>query len=161
MQLEPACGLIELHRADADIEHDALHRSHACFGQSFGQLGKAARMEHEARRDFEDFPPGPPRRDRIGVAIEGVDGGAGTEQAASVSACAEGGVHDQAAGLGVQRGDNLIEEHGDMGFAHHLRAASAEISAMRARHADLTESHSGPIANSTSGAQIMIWCMPP
>jgi len=118
-------------------------------------------VKDEARRHFGNFPPGPSGRDRIGVAIEGMDSGAGTEQAAGVSACAEGGVHDKVTLLGAQRGNNLIEEHGNMRpkgvLAAHLRAALAENSAMRARHADLTESHSEPIANSTSGAQIVIW----
>ena len=47
MQLDQAArGLVELHRADPDVEHHAAHLGDAGFGEALGQLGKTPRMEH-------------------------------------------------------------------------------------------------------------------
>ena len=54
------------------------------------------------------------RQAEVGELPGILPGRAGTEQAAGISACTKGGVHDEHAGLGVQRGHHLIEEHGDM-----------------------------------------------
>ena len=53
---------------DAGLRHGGKH------------FGKAARMEHEARRLLLRFGPGAAGLDRIGIAVEGMDDRAGIEQ---------------------------------------------------------------------------------
>jgi hypothetical protein len=92
---ETACRLIELHRRNADIHDNAVDPRNSRFGERGDHFGEAARMEDKAGRIFARFGPFAPGFDRIGIAIEGVDGGAGIEQAAGIAARAERGIDDQ------------------------------------------------------------------
>ena len=65
----------------------------------------------------------PPGRDRIGIAIEGVDGGPGIEEAAGVAASAEGCVYHDPARTGLDRFGNFVEQDRDVRRGRHARFA--------------------------------------
>ena len=115
-------------------------------------------MENEPRGVFHCLGPYPRifacRLNRIGVAVERMDGRAGIEQAAGIAARAEGRVDHQRAGHHRQRGDRLVEQDRDMGGDLRGRAHGffALASACMWRQASWKPSNPAPILYSSSGA---------
>ena len=147
---EAALRLVELHRGYADIHHDPVDPRHACFGQRADHLREAIRVQRQAICILVDHRGA--IGDRIGVAVEGVDLRPLVEDRARIAARAEGRVDDHVARLGIERGDHLVEEDGDMRLAH-LRFAFASASATSAWQAALAAAQSSPMRISSSGFQ--------
>ena len=101
---EAAIGLVELHRRDADVEHDAVDLSLGKFVEprkrSMHQLQPAGKCRSEIRAGL----------DRVGITIDRDDVGAGGKQRSRVAARAKGAVDDRLAGAGFERGRDLVEK---------------------------------------------------
>ncbi len=71
-------------------------------------------LQDQPRRLFGGLGPLACGGDRIGIAVERVDGGPGIEQAAGIAPGAECRVDDHAARLRIERGDRLVEQDRDV-----------------------------------------------
>jgi hypothetical protein len=130
---KPAPRLVELHRRNPDVEHDAIGRLDAETLRRRVELAEAR---------FHQPKPAAGRRlkSRAGpngrrVAIEGDHPGAAIEKRARIAAGAKGGVDIEAAGPRLERRHRLIEKDGNVaklgrnGSAH--RGVSPDASASR------------------------------
>ena len=120
---EAALGLVELHRGDADIEHDAVERRHL---EALGLF----RQRTEAR--FGQGQPPAHRRDETGTAGDRTRVAVEREQRrlrlalqkrARIAAGAEGAVEIAAACFKGERVERLFHQHRDMRFAAHAGLA--------------------------------------
>ena len=92
---EAALGAVELHRGDADIEHDAVDRKEAGCARMRVEIGEPpldqdqppARLRDQGRTGF----------DRLGIAIDGKHQAAALDDGAGIAAAAEGAVDVAAA----------------------------------------------------------------
>ena len=141
--------LVELHRGHADIHHHAIDPRKANRRHDVKHLGKAMRVEDEARRAFLGFRPALPCGDGVGIAVERMHRGAAIEQSARISARAEGRIDDDIARLRVKRSDDLFEEDGNMRSGAHLPLAFA--SARKLSQAAFAPAQSSPICASSAG----------
>ena len=110
---EAALGLVELHRGDADIHHDAVDGIDALRRTDLGEIGKAVLDQRQpARGAFDQLEAAGNRR---AVAIDRDDAGSRhIQDRAAVAAGAEGGVDIDAAIARARDLDRLAAEHGDM-----------------------------------------------
>ena len=150
---EAARGLVELHRGDADIHGDPGHLRDSGIGQRRDHFRKAARMQHQPRRVLAGFRPALPGGDGIGIAVEGMDDGAGIEQGARIAAGAEGRIDDDRAGDQSERHQHFVAQHGNVcNFAHFLLSSPLRKLAQAA----LATAHCDPsCCSSTCGAHIV------
>src|SRR5690348_8157931 len=95
---EASVGLIELHRGDAEIEHDAIDRS----ARELIELSKSTGYEAEATREFRLERPC--ERLDVGVPIESDHGGASLEQRARIAARSKRAIEDAHTVKGSQSG---------------------------------------------------------
>jgi hypothetical protein len=130
---EAAFGLIELHRRDADIHHDAIDERLALRGTHIGEIGEAILDQRETTvrcvDQIETTGDGGP------VAIDGDDAGSlGRENGAGIAACAECGIDINTTGARAQHVDGFNAENGDMsciGRAHARAGRRRADSAFR------------------------------
>ena len=101
-------------------------------------------MENEARRVFPGFREARARGDGIGIAVERVDRRAALEKRPGVAPGAESGIDDNVARLRVERGDDFVEQDGDVRLGHFLRPFPASMA--RLRQAACGPSQPSPIA---------------
>ena len=93
---EAALGLVELHRGNADVHHDAVDRGDTLRGADFGKIGKPVLDQGQpAVRPIDQIEPAGNRRP---VAVDADDPGSrDLEDRAAVAAGAEGRVDIDAA----------------------------------------------------------------
>ena len=110
---EAALGLIELHRRDAEIEHDAVDRLIPALPRDLIERGEA--RLHELEPAFRAFDKTRAMRDRALVAVD-ADHAAigGVEHHARVAAGAEGAVDIDAAVLEIEEAERGRTEHGSV-----------------------------------------------
>ena len=108
-----ALGLVELHRRDADVHHDAVDGLEAQSSTDVGEIGKAILDQGQPTiRTINQIESTGNRRP---VAIDADDAGSRHSQdRAAVAAGAKGGVDIDAAIARLQQLDRLAPEHGDM-----------------------------------------------
>ena len=123
---EPAGGVIDLHRGDAEIGEDEIGALGGGFGEEFLEASEVHSADEkgvggeaegtEAGFGFGEF-------EGIGIGGDeeaaGLDGG---EEFAGVAAVAEGGVDGDVAGLGVEDAEDFGEEDGAMGTCEGFAA---------------------------------------
>lgn len=112
---ETALAFIELHGADADIEHDAVN----------GRVGRGKRVEFRKRAGNELESTGKIGRQfvgmrlHIGIAVDGDDFSTSFEQGARIAACAKSAINDAPASKRRKCSHNLVQEDGDVRRIHH------------------------------------------
>jgi hypothetical protein len=131
---ETAIGAVDLHRGDANIERHPIDRPDPPRIQGFRHLREAPgnQCQPTPRFLFQRLP----FRDCVGISVEGDDVRALRENGARIAARAEGPVDMRLAGPGIEPGDHLVEEHGDVAFgggAHALPPRSASCWSRSAR----------------------------
>ena len=123
---EAALGLVELHRGDADVHHDAVDRHQALRGADLGEIGEAVLDQRQpAGRLIDQIEAAGNGR---AVAVDADHAGSRDfEDGPAVAAGPEGGVDIDPAVAGREHLDRLAAEHGDMawaaGFMPRLRRA--------------------------------------
>ena len=123
---EAALGLIELHRGNADIHHDAIDGGCAFRGADLGEVGEAVLDQGQpAVRPVDQIEPASNRRP---VAVDADDAGSpDIEDRAAVAAGAEGCVDIDAAVTGSEHLDGLAAENGDMTWRSRVHAPAPSV----------------------------------
>ncbi|MCY1235978.1 hypothetical protein D9M72_486120 [compost metagenome] len=106
---EAALCLIDLHRGNADIEHDAVQPLGRRIGGKFGEL-RMNKLQPSTPLGDLLLAGGNRRR----VAVERDDVGAGLEDCGAVAARTEGAIEDDLAGRRLERRENLRQEDGNV-----------------------------------------------
>ena len=129
-----ALGLVELHRGNADIHHDAIDRIHALRGADFGQIGESVLDQSEpAARPVDQIEPA---GDSGAVAVDADHPGPRhLEDRPAVAAGAEGRIDKNTAVARREPLDRLAAQYGDM--APIGRGHAATTSARRGRKGNL------------------------
>ena len=118
-----ALGLVELHRGNANVEHDAIERQEIFPRGDLLQLGKARLDQGQPAGGLFDEPGSAKHRQR--VAIESQHARARKfEQGARIAARPEGGVEIASALLRIERRDGLGEQHGRVAGVNGLGFAA-------------------------------------
>jgi hypothetical protein len=123
---EAALGLIELHRGNADVHHDAVDRVDALRGADLGEMGEAILDQRQPPIGALDQIE--PAGNRRPVAVDADDSGSsGVQDHPAIAAGAEGGVDIDSAVARAQHLDRLAAEHGDVtgGMRTHSPASGA------------------------------------
>ena len=123
---EAALGLIELHRGNADVHHDAIDGGGAFRGADLGEVGEAVLDQGQpAVRPVDQIEPAGNRRP---VAVDADDAGSrDIEDRAAVAAGAEGRVDIDAAVTGREHLDRLAAENGDMAWRSRAHAPAPGV----------------------------------
>ena len=140
---ESAAGIVELRRGNPEIHQRAV------------DLGEAELIEHGARvaeipvgdDDVAAGQPGPRRRQRSRVLVDGHHPRPGVQQRLRMSSSAQGPVEDDATGPGGEQRGHLALEHGLVDETDHLR-----IALTRATGAATAEVASSTLRKSASSA---------
>ena len=112
---EAALGLIELHRGDADVHHDAVDGVDALRGADLGQIGEAVLDQGQPAIGAIDQIEAAGNRGPVAVDADD-PGSLRFQDRAAVAAGAEGGVDIDAAVAGSEHLDRLAAEHGNMAW---------------------------------------------
>ena len=122
---EAALGLVKLHRADPDIEHDRIDRRQAALVEHPVHLAEAFLDQQQSGVRDERRPV----RDRIRIAIE-ADHSPCTrsEQGPGIAPCPERAVDHAGVRHAPQRGDDFIDQyrHVARGDGHFGKGTHAE-----------------------------------
>ena len=111
---EAARGVVELHRGDADVEHDAVARSETGLARDAVEIAEAPGNEGQAARIACGERGAGGNRGGIAVEPEYARIGRGGEDGLAVAAGAEGGVNVGLACAGGERLQHLGKQHGNM-----------------------------------------------
>lgn len=110
---EAALGLVELHRGDADIHHDAVDGIQPLRRANLRKVGEAILDQRQPAAGTVDQVEA--AQDRRAVAVDADHAGVGdVEKRAAVAAGAEGGIDINAAGARREIADRLAAEHGNV-----------------------------------------------
>jgi hypothetical protein len=124
---EPAFALVELHRADAEVEEHAMDVGQTRVDHVLAEVPEVAGAEPEAFLGVVDAggpQVAPQRGDPLGgarVLIDRQHPGAAREHGAGVAAGAEGGVDDPGVGPDGEVVEAAVQHDGDMGGAMRRR----------------------------------------
>ena len=126
---KPRSGLVELHRRDAEIEHDAVDRVDAELARDRVEIGEAVLDQRQPAFACSDQREA--ARDRAAVAVDADHAAVGgIENRARMSAGAERAVDVDAAVARREILERLAGEHGNVTG----QSASDSASAVAARH---------------------------
>ena len=123
---EAALGLVELHRGNADVHHDAVDGGHALRRADVGEVGESVLDQGQPAVGLVDQIE--PAGNRRPVAVDADDPGSrDSEDRAAVAAGAEGRVDIDAAVPGIEHLDRLAAENGDMAWRSRAHAPSPGV----------------------------------
>ena len=142
---------VELHRGDADVHHHRIDLRHADAGERGAHRGEALGMEHETALVSRCHRLA--CRDGIGIPVEGVHVCARLEKGTAVAARAEGCIDDRHARRRADRGDHLVEQHGDVGRLRRHAAPPFRAAAISLAQLACAPFHAASMRASSSGFQ--------
>ena len=123
---EAALGLVELHRGNADVHHDAVDCGHALRRADVGKVGESVLDQGQPAVGLIDQIES--AGNRRPVAVDADDPGSrDIEDRAAVAAGAEGRVDIDAAVPGIEHLDRLAAENGDMAWRSRAHAPSPGV----------------------------------
>ena len=123
---EAALGLVELHRGNADVHHDAVHFGHALRRADLREVGESVLDQGQPAIGLVDQIES--AGNRRPVAVDADDPGSrDSEDRAAVAAGAEGRVDIDAAVLGGEHLDRLAAKNGDMARRSRAHAPSPGV----------------------------------
>ena len=123
---EAALGLVELHRGNADVHHDAIDGGRALRGADVGEVGESVLDQGQPAVGLVDQIEA--AGNRRPVAVDADDPGSrDSEDRAAVAAGAEGRVDIDAAVPGSEHLDRLAAENGDMAWRSRAHAPSPGV----------------------------------
>jgi len=125
LERKTACPLVELHRGDSDVERHAVDSIDAAVGELRIEVAEAA-LDHFERACAPGFERAA-RGHRVGIAIDADHMRACGEQRPAVPARAERPVDMALTLLRRERGDDLVDQHGDMGVAGDMAVGRAHF----------------------------------
>ena len=123
---EAALGLVELHRGNADVHHDAVHCGHALRRADVGKVGESVLDQGQPAVGLIDQIEAAGNRRPVAVDADDL-GSRDREDRAAVAAGAEGRVDIDATVPGIEHLDRLAAENGDMAWRSRAHAPSPGV----------------------------------